>query len=524
MMGRIRNLFLYIFFLSSILSSSIFAQSRGSLDLTDDPIVAALDSLYKLDMFEMGYQKINYPSGSKFNYHPDSIPYSDANMYASRLAKLDAMSPFDLVYNDVVKAYIEMYAIRKRKIVSRMMALSQYYFPLFEEALDKYNLPLELKYLAICESALNPIAKSRAGAAGLWQFMYPTGKMFGLKVNSYVDERYDPIKSTHAACQYFQYLYGLYHDWQIVLAAYNCGPGNINRAIRKSGGKATYWEIRPYLPRETQGYVPAFIAVNYVMNFTAEHNIHTAVPKYYFSQIDTITVKRQLSYYQLSSILNISEDDLQFLNPSYRKRVIPVMSGYVSILAIPSDKIGLFVSNEDKIYNALSVTRSVSAVEAEAEPIEYIPQKISKTHVVKSGENLGAIAKKYKCTVSELKSWNNKKNNNLKAGEKLKIYTKQFKAVPTAKKTSVAAESKPVIPVATTTTSATPATEASTEEAATPTPASETGFKYHTIRRGDNLYKISQMYNTTIENIKRLNKLGYNYNLLPGQQIKVGTL
>lgn len=495
-----------------------FSQQTSDFDFTDDPIVAALDSLYKLDMFEMGYQKINYPTGSKYIFPPDSIPRYDATVYAARLAKLDAMSPFDLLYNDVVKAYIEMYTIRRRSSVSRMMALSQYYFPLFEEVLDKYNLPLELKYLAICESALNPIAHSKAGAAGLWQFMYPTGKLFGLKVNSYIDERHDPIKSTHAACQYLKYLHGIYNDWQMALAAYNCGPGNVNRAIRRSGGKKTYWEVRPYLPRETQGYVPAFIAVNYVMNYTAEHNIQTAIPKHYFSQIDTITVRKQISFHQLALVLDISEDELQFLNPSYRKRVIPAIPGYVSVLALPADKMGVFINNEEKIYNTLATAKPVSAAEAESSPVEYISQRVSTVHVVRSGENLGLIARKYKCSVNDLKNWNNKTNNNLRVGERLKVYTKQYKPIASKPKTST----PPANPSAVS--AGANSGKDSKGNVETQEKTSGDSFQYHTIIKGDNLFKIAQKYNTTIESIKRLNSFGMNYNLLPGKQIKVGTL
>ncbi len=506
-------------------------------NITDDPIVAALDSLYKLDLFEKGYQKTTTPAGSKYNFSIDSVPRYDGAVYAARMAKLDALSPFNLQYNDVVKGYIDMYAVRKRQIVSRMMALSQYYFPMFEETLDKYNLPLELKYLAICESALNPIARSRAGAAGLWQFMYPTGKMFGLKVNSYVDERYDPIKSTNAACEYFQYLFGLYNNWEMVLAAYNCGPGNVNRAIRKSGGKKTYWEVRPFLPAETRGYVPAFIAVNYVMNYTAEHNILSATPKQYFYKVDTVVIKKQISFYQLSTILNVSEDELQFLNPCYRKRVIPVIIGYTSVLTLPTNKMGVFINNEELIYNKLSDVPTPAYVEvAETE----LPQKM-KTHIVKKRENMGSIARKYGCTTSELKQWNKRKSNNLRVGEKLKIYVKVY--TPAAPKPTVVKEKEEVVkpkeeikiaevavvpppvankePVKKETGSV---FKDNTEEEDTTLPIIANGFKYHVIKKGDSLYKISLKYNTTVENIKRLNNFGVNYNLLPGQQIKVGSL
>lgn len=477
--------------------------SYEPLTIEDDPVVAALDSLYKLDLFERGYEKVNYAVNPKFNFKPDSIPRYDDMVYESRMMKLDAVSPFELQYNEVVQGYINMYVMRRRELVSRVMALSQLYFPLFEEALDKYNLPLELKYLAICESALNPLAKSRAGAMGLWQFMYPTGKMFGLKVSSYVDERCDPYKSTTAACEYFQYLYKMFGDWDLVLAAYNSGPGNVYKAIRRSGGKKTYWEIRPYLPKETQGYIPAFIAVNYIMNHTSEHNIRSAIPKKIFLQVDTVTVKQQLSFYQISSMLNIPEEELQYLNPCYRKRVIPVVEGQLSILTLPANKMGMFVNNEANIYNHLRKEPVISQ--------DVLVEKASKTYVVKKGETLTTIAKKNGCTVSDIKTWNGISSNSVHPGKKLIIYTTVKKSV---EKNSVAAMD--------TKQSTQKESQENTEVAENTTNSG--GFKYYTIQKGDSLYRIALKHKTTVEEIKRLNNFGVNYNLLPGKKLKVAVL
>lgn len=463
----------------------------------DDPIAAALDSLYKLNLFEKGYGKIAYPKNPKYNFPHDSVPRYDEMILESRLAKLDAASPFDLQYNPVVKGYIDMYTTRRRELVSRMMAMSQFYFPMFEEQLDKYNLPLELKYLAICESALNPLAKSRSGAMGLWQFMYPTGKIYGLQVSSYVDERCDPYKSTVAACEYFKYLYGLFGDWQMVIAAYNCGPGNINKAIRRSGGKTTYWEIRPFLPKETQGYVPAFIAVNYVMSHTAEHNIYTAIPKKTFLQVDTVAVKKQVSFSQISSVLGIPEDELMYLNPSYKKKVIPFSPDEVNTLALPSAKMGIFVANEDSIYNkGLSKINSQDVLAT---------QETIKTHTVRSGEHLSTIAKRYGCTVTDIKNWNGLKSNSVKPGKKLTIYV--YGKKPVDKTATTVSENK-------TTTTGTNNANASTSGK----------YKYHLVQKGDSLYKISQKYKTTVDELKRLNNFGAKYSLIPGKKIKVGTI
>jgi len=466
--------------------------------LQDDPIAAALDSLDKLNLFEKGYAHINYPKNPKYAFPHDSVPRYDDMVYESRLAKLDAASPFDLQYNGVVKGYIEMYTIRKRELVSRMMAMSQFYFPMFEEQLDKYNLPLELKYLAICESALNPMAKSHSGAMGLWQFMYPTGKIYGLKVSSYVDERCDPYKSTAAACEYFQYLYRLFGDWQMVLAAYNGGPGTVNKAIRRSGGKKTYWEIRPFLPRETQGYVPAFIAVNYVMSYTSEHNMYSAIPKKTFLQVDTITAKKQLSFSQISAVLEIPMDELQYLNPSYRKQVIPVMPDEPSILTLPSNKMGAFVNNEEKIYNYLKDT-SHSSQDVLA------TQEVMKIHTVKSGEHLSTIAKRYGCTVADIKSWNAINSNTVKPGKKLTIYI--YGKKPAVKKPAATVENnKPAI------------------VNNKPETVSSGKYKLYTVKKGDSLYKIALSNKTTVEELKRLNNFGPKFSLMPGNKIKVGTL
>jgi membrane-bound lytic murein transglycosylase D len=488
-----------VFFFGKGLVTKGCAQVAYAPDfMQDDPIVAALDSLYKLDLFERGYAKISYPVNPKYNFSPDSVPRYDELVYESRLAKLDAASPFDLEYNQYVQNYIDMYTIKRREQVARTMALSQLFFPMFEELLDKYNLPLELKYLSICESALNPLAKSRSGAMGLWQFMYPTGKMFGLKVSSYVDDRCDPYKSTVAACEYFKYLYGIFGDWQMVLAAYNCGPGNVNKAIRRSGGKRTYWEIRPFLPTETQGYVPAFIAVNYVMNNTSEHNIQCAIPKKTFIEVDTIAVREEISFSQVATFLDIPEEELQYLNPTYKRSVIPKLPGETCFITLPSNKVAAFINNENAIYNYLK-SDTLRSNE------ELVTKEVAKTHVIKKGEHLSTLARQYGCSVADIKSWNNITSNNVKPGKKLTIYVFEKKAVE--KKATPAPEkivSEPVVSV----------------EKPTKNKVSG-GAKSYTIKKGDSLYRIAQANNTTVEEIKRLNNFGASYNLLPGQAIKV---
>ena len=493
-----QRIFFFIFIcllLSGGRGTKAFSQVAYAPDLMkDDPIVAAMDSLYKLDLFERGYARVNYPINPKYNFAIDSIPHYDDMVYEARLAKLDALSPFDLDYNPYVQDYINMYTSKRREQVSRMMALSQLYFPMFEELLDKYNLPLELKYLAMCESALNPMAKSKSGAMGLWQFMYPTGKMFGLKVSSYVDERCDPYKSTVAACEYFHYLYGLFGNWEMVLAAYNGGPGTVNKAIRRSGGKKTYWGIRPFLPKETQGYVPAFIAVNYVMNFTSEHNIRSAIPKKTFLDVDTVCVKKQVSFEQISNLLNIPEDELQYLNPSYRKRVIPVIPDETNFITLPANKVGTFINNETIIYNYVNKD-SISDAATEV-------QEVTKIHIIKKGEHLNTIAQKYGCSVSDIKTWNKIKSNTLKPGKKLTIITYINKPIE-----------KKVI--------AKPDSDSTFIAKSTDGKDESDDFLYYTVKKGDSFTKIALKNKTTIDEIKRLNNFGSDYHLIPGKTIKV---
>lgn len=499
MMKLNRNLIVLVF-VAIFGPGQLYAQGQNDTSqYGDDPIAAMLDSLARLNYFEKGYVK---PAGTKNKYHfaADSVPRYDDMVYESRLAKLDAQSPFDLVYNDAVHGYIELYAMRKRELVSRMMALSQYYFPLFEQVLDKYNLPLELKYLAICESALNPNAKSKAGAMGLWQFMYPTGKLYNLNVNSYVDERCDPYKSTEAAAKYLQFLYKMFGDWEMVLAAYNGGPGTVNRAITRSGGKKTYWEIRPYLPKETQGYVPAFIAVNYVMNYTAEHNLYAGIPKKTFFQVDTVQVRQQISFQQIGEVLEIPVEDLQGLNPCYKKQVIPFNpSGEPYVLVLPTNKISSFITNELAIYNYKKEEKDAEMLAA---------QQVLKTHIVRKGEHLSTIATKYNCSISDLQSWNNLKTLKVYPGQKLVIN----QSAPGSQTTNVASNQTATTPA--------PKTQAPKTQVSQTTAAPKT--KYYTVRKGDTLWDIAQRNNITIDELRKINGMNKSSKLVPGAKLKVG--
>jgi len=339
-------------------------------------------------------------------------------LFKERLELLDQKSMFTVEHNQIVESVTKSYLKNRKNALQRLMALSEYYFPLFEEKLAKYNLPLELKYLAIVESALNPRAVSRMGASGLWQFMLYTGKMYNLEVNTYVDERYDPIKSTEAACQYLSSLYQMYGNWELVLAAYNAGPGNVNKAIRRSDGLKNYWIIRRNLPRETQGYVPAFLATMYIFEYYKEHNIVPNKIQIQHQQTDTIHLKRKMSFEQIADLIDVSIEEIRFMNPSYKHDIIPFSSQKPHYLRLSIDKVGLFTSNEDKIY---------AYVDAQKEKLEKIIELKEKEtlatryHTIRKGENLGSIARKYGVSVSNLKRWNNIAGTTIRAGKKLKI-------------------------------------------------------------------------------------------------------
>lgn len=382
---------------------------------SDNPIVASFDSLL-LSNLSFSDALFSYDSAIIESTPP---VFSDS-VYEARIQHLDSKTPIDLVYNPYVKQYINVYTKQRRQQMSRMMGLAAYYFPMFEAVLDQFNLPLELKYLAIVESALNPKAKSSAGASGLWQFMYNTGKEYNLKVSSYVDERMDPFKATIAACKFFKKSYSVYGDWSMVLASYNSGRGNVNKAIRRSGGKKNYWQIRRFLPKETRSYVPAFIAAFYAMNYASDHKISSEKPRILFREVDTIKVKHQINFEYLSSSLNITLDELEFLNPAYKINVIPKVDGSTYHLVLPIDKMGVFVANEKEIYAHFIKLDD----ENRKKYPKYSEQDERVVHRVKSGEYLGKIARRYGCSVKKIQQWNNLKNDNIRVGQRLVLYVR----------------------------------------------------------------------------------------------------
>ncbi|MEI7980071.1 MAG: transglycosylase SLT domain-containing protein [Bacteroidota bacterium] len=383
--------------------------------IEDDPVVIMLDSLASLRIFE----DEEFPNAKQYQnwntYTDNDIPNVPDSIYRERIAQMNDQSPFEFVYNSEVKKFIELYAVRKRKLTARILGLAQIYFPLFEEQLDKYNMPLELKYLAVIESALNPTANSRAGAKGLWQFMYGTGKVYGLKVTSYVDDRFDPYKATIAACEHLGDLYNIYGNWPLALAAYNSGAGNVNKAIRRSGGMKNFWALHNYLPKETRSYVPAFIAASYVLTYANEHKIYPVDPGILYYEVDTVTVRNPLSFGQISEMLNIPLDEVAFLNPSFKHGFIPATPENTYKVRLRKKNVGDFINNENALYayrtkNSASQDSLLSNL--------FTNYREADLYTVKSGETMSSIAKKFHMTLAELKSLNGLHKNYVKPKNK----------------------------------------------------------------------------------------------------------
>ncbi|MCB0760435.1 MAG: transglycosylase SLT domain-containing protein [Flavobacteriales bacterium] len=472
----------------AVLLMLAFAHGQSQIDTTyfgsdtiltfqDDPELAMMDSMLVAAFAHHFCFTDDTLFLNVYDFHADSIPHVSPEILEMRMNQLNAVSQMDLVWNDDVEKFIYLYAQRRRELTGRAIGMAQLYFPLFENMLDKYDLPEELKYLPIVESALNPQARSRVGAVGLWQFMLQTGRQYGLKVNGYVDERMDPYLATDAACRYLARLYEMYGDWSLALAAYNSGPGNVNKAIRRAGGVKDYWVVRNYLPRETKGYVPAFIAVNYVMNHAEDHNIFPCAPLYSFFECDTVHVHSELQFEQIAAFTGLGTNDLEYLNPRYRRNVIPD-DGRQNFVCIPRDFVGVYLMNEDSML-------AYKPVESEIKP----PAQDEIVHVVRRGEVLGKIAQNYNVGVSSLKEWNNLRSNTIYPGQKLVIYT-QSKPAPKKTKTPVTLE--------------------------------DSEYIYHVVQQGDTLWDIAKLYQgVSVTEIEQLNR-DINVNRLKlGQKIKI---
>lgn len=425
-------------------TSQALAQSENN----DDEIVVT-DAHGKQEVFDLpealtnDYDSLLNNYNSKTYLHvsfdcnmPDVNPVYSAEVYKERLSRMPTI--IEMPYNDVVQKFIDRYSGRLRRSVSVMLGAQNFYMPIFEEALESYGLPLELKYLPVIESALNPNAVSRVGATGLWQFMITTGKKYGLEVNSLVDERRDPVRASYAAAHYLRDLYKIFGDWNLVIAAYNCGPEAINRAIHRSNGEKDYWRIYPYLPKETRGYVPAFIAANYIMNYYCEHNIcpmRADLPV----KTDTVVVNRDVHFEQVAKVLGMDVDQVKQLNPQYRRNVVNGRTK-PSALRLPVAMVGSFIDNEDSIYayrpDELLTKRLEVAVNTETPTVSYRSKgrgRHSKSSTrrrsngrgrsvtIRQGDTLSDIARRSGTTVSKLKRLNNISGTNIRAGKKLRV-------------------------------------------------------------------------------------------------------
>lgn len=462
----------------------------SSYNLEDNELAAKFDSLWMKELVEAAplfdemYQEV-----MELDTISDFVLDLPTDTLKMRLARLNEKTPFNVEYNASLESVIKSFLTRKRDLMERMLTISQFYFPLFEQQLDNHDIPLEMKYLSIVESALNPKARSRVGATGLWQFMYGTGREMKLNINSYVDERSDPIKSTEAACNYLNRLYRIYNDWDLALAAYNSGPGNVNKAIRRSGGQRNYWNIRRNLPRETAGYVPAFQATMYIFEYAEEHGLKTKRVERAFFETDTIHVKSLITFDQISELTGIDKEELKILNPSYKLDVIPFVKGKTHALRLPVHKMGKFVANEEAIY--AHVEEELKSKESPLAEITKQAEQNSIRYRVRDGDFLGKIAERYGVGVSHLKQWNGLRSNNLRIGQRLTIYPRKngdaaVKPRETPARSSVASSSKT-----------------------------------HEVRSGDSLWTISRKYpGVSIENLRKWNGISGN-NLKLGTKLKL---
>ncbi|WP_298532281.1 lytic transglycosylase domain-containing protein [uncultured Algibacter sp.] len=458
-------------------------------NLQDLEIAANYDEKWYEELYNNVSFDTIYKIVTELDFEPVEYPELPTDTLKSRLKALDAKTPFNVEYNPSLERVIKSYLKNRRKYLQKLMTLSAFYFPMFEAELDKHDIPLEIKYLAIVESALKPRAKSRVGATGLWQFMYGTGKMYGLNVSSYVDERSDPIMSTEAAAKYLSKLYEIFGDWDLALAAYNSGPGNVSKAIRRSGGYQNYWNIRHNLPRETAGYLPAFLANMYIFEYAKEHDfVVNSKPEFAYFETDTIKVKQMITLDQVSEVTGTPIEELQFLNPSYKLDIIPFLKEENYVLRLPINVIGNFVNNEEKIY---------AFAKAEFDKREKPLPQFSKAsdrvrYRVRSGDYLGKISRMYGVRVSDIKRWNGLRSNNLKVGQRLTIYPRKPYVTP---KKVVNTNTKP-------------------------TPISGEVISY-TVKNGDSLWSISQKFpGVSVQNIKDWNGISGS-KLKPGMKLKI---
>jgi membrane-bound lytic murein transglycosylase D len=472
--------------IDSILVVKDSIKPKQTVGLFSDTDLKIIDSLLIEEKFNSSlFDSIQYVINDK-DIIGNTTTILSTDLLKKRLNELNLKTPFHLAYNPALEKVINSYLKYRKKYYPALMARAQYYFPMFEQYLDQFDVPLEMKYLAIVESALRPAAKSRVGATGLWQFMYGTGIQFDLKVNSYVDERQNPVKATIAACKYLSRLYKIFGDWDLALAAYNSGPGNVSKAIKRSGGYRNYWNIRPYLPRETAGYVPAFYATMYIFEHAEEHEIYPKVPNIFHFETDTVQIKRTISFDQISEKTKIDAELISFLNPSYKLDIIPYVKDKNYAVRLPRRSMIDFLDKEKDIY----LLANEDDNKREKPLPKYFEMDRRTRYKVRSGDYLGKIANKFGVRVSDIKRWNGMRSHRLKIGQRLSIYPKRMV------KTKKAFKKKYKLP---------------------------TGkHEVYVVKNGDSLWTISKKYpSVSIEQIKKWNNIWSVKSLKPGMKLKI---
>jgi membrane-bound lytic murein transglycosylase D len=504
---------LFIFFLA-ILKANAAADFDTIIiksDNSSDRIARDLDSLVNTWYVKIAIKNLNDTTG-------DTIaPEIADDVYVERLSKINSI--ISLPFNNIIRNHIEVYTVRQRRKFAAVLGLRDYYFPMIEDVFDSYGLPAELKYMAVIESALNPgVVNGHSGATGMWQFMYSTGRMYGLTINSIVDERRDPVKATHAAARYIKDLYQIYNDWILVIAAYNCGPGNVNKAIKRSGNKKDYWGIYYRLPRETRGYIPQYIAAVYAINYYPEHNI-IPLPLNIPVATDTIMVNKDIHLAQISEVMNIPLGELHALNPQYKTGLVPGSSKPQS-LTLPMNHVGDFIDLNDTIRHYKSdiylskATRIADPTRSSAYAMTDIKGKTKLIYTVKDGDNIGLISEWYKVGTGDLRNWNNIHKNNIRVGQKIVVYvnstrSEYFSTINTLSLAEKQAMAGKPIPQNTQTLNLAP------EE-------TDGEFITYTVRNGDTIWDIVKLFgNVTTTQVLALNNISNASKIKVGQKLKI---
>ena len=441
-----------------------------------------------------------YEVVDSLGYTEDEIPVFSDSVYIERLNRLNESTIIEIEINDDLLKTVKYFIRKRRRFTAVCIGRSKLFFPMYEEHLDKYEIPLELKYLSVIESGLRPTVKSRVGATGLWQFMYRTGRMFGLDNDSYVDERMNPEKATDAACRYLKYLHGLYGDWSIALAAYNAGPGNVNKAIRRSGGQMNYWKLRPYLPKETQMYVPNFIAMMYMMTYYGEHNIIPKEAQVYLHEVDTVCLSSSIRISHLDTLIGLNSDEFIYLNPVYKTDIVP-KTYPAQCIYLPIEKIDTFLIVEDSLYNYDAYLDATGQ--------SFVALEKKKTHIVSESQTIAQIAQKYDVTINDIRGWNGLKSNKIYPGQRLTIRLterKYFKSTGSSSTTS------------------TSSTRSTSSSSSPPKTTDDGKYKYYTLKSGESLWTVSQKFGIPFATIQSLNKDIDPKRMQPGDQIRIKRL